>query len=193
MAREMVDTHLKVAGALLDAKTPMGTKLAALPSIVAFYALWYPKQWLGWLWRPGYGQFGALAKHLRYVERNSRKLARNVFHAMVWYQAKLEKKQALLFRTVDIAMELSVMSASVVRAQALKQAGHPEAAEAAELADLVCLNGRRLVDQRFRQLWANDDEAKYALGKRVLDGRYRFIEDSSPGQVDAKAPAAAAK
>jgi hypothetical protein len=34
---------------------------------------------------------------------------------MVLYQARMEKKQAFLFRAVDIAMELFVMVAMIVR------------------------------------------------------------------------------
>ena len=59
-----------------------------------------------------------MAAHLRYVESASRRLARAVFHAMVWYQIKMEKKQAFLFRSVDIAMELFVMVATIARPQA---------------------------------------------------------------------------
>ena len=57
---------------------------------------------------------------------------------MIVHQAKLQNKQAFLFRLVDIANELFAMAASVSRAQALREAGHPEAENAAELADLFC-------------------------------------------------------
>lgn len=179
MAREMVDVHLKVAGALLEKKSSLGEKIAALPGIVAFYAQWYPKQWWGLMTPFKYGKFGSLAKHLRYAERASRRLARNVFHGMVLYQAKLERKQAFLFRTVDIAMEIAVLVATVVRTQKLKEQNAPNAETAAQLADIYARNARRLIEDRFHAMWSNDDDAKYALGRAVLDGKQAWLEDTA--------------
>lgn len=179
MAREMVDVHLKVAGALLEKKSSIGEKIAALPGIVAFYAQWYPKQWWGLMTPFKYGKFGSLAKHLRYAERASRRLARNVFHGMVLYQAKLERKQAFLFRTVDIAMEIAVLVATVVRTQKLREQNAPNAETAAQMADIYAKNARRLIEDRFHAMWSNDDDAKYALGRAVLDGKQAWLEDTT--------------
>lgn len=192
MAREMVDRHLKVAGALFDKRATTADKIKALPQIALFYAGWYPKLWWGLGTPLRYGRYGSLAHHLRFAERASRKLARNVFHGMVRYQAKLERKQVFLFRTVDLAMELAVMCAAVVRAQRMVDAGHPEAARYVQLADGFCLDARRFVDRRFHELWANDDDAKTALGRAMLQGDFRSIElsDEPPARVDAAATAA---
>lgn len=179
MAREMVDKHLQVAGALLSPKASMSDKLKALPGIAAFYAGWYPKLWWGLPTMFRYGEYGELAGHLRWAERQSRRLARNVFHGMVRYQAKLERKQAFLFRTVDIAMEIAVTVAAVVRAHALVKRNDPTAAAAIQLTDTHARNARRLVDQRFHELWSNDDDTKTALGRSVLDGRHTWLEDAT--------------
>ena len=188
MAREMVDRHLKVAGALFDKKATNGDKLKALPAIAMFYAAWYPRLWwgLGTFFR--YGKFGKLAGHLRFAERASRRLARNVFHGMVRYQAKLERKQVFLFRTVDIAMELAVMCATVVRANRLLERGDPAGAGAVELADLFAADARRFVDRQFHELWANDDDLKTAVGRSMLDGAFPFVEDGRDVPVAAQAP-----
>ncbi len=178
MAREMVDVHLKVAGALLEKRSSIGEKIAALPGIVAFYAKWYPKTWFGLLTPFKYGEYGPLAKHLRFAERASRKLARNVFHGMVLYQVKMEKKQAFLFRTVDIAMEIAVLVATVARTHKLRQSKAVNATEATQLTDLHGRNAARYINDKFHALWSNDDDAKYALGRAVLDQQHLYIEDT---------------
>ncbi|HSN15093.1 MAG TPA: acyl-CoA dehydrogenase family protein [Anaeromyxobacteraceae bacterium] len=204
MAREAVDKHLKIAGALIDPKVGLGAKLAALPKIAGFYLSWYPGLWLRGLVAPRYGEFGPLARHLRFVERRGRKLARQIFHAMVVFGARTERKQAFLFRTIDIANELFAMSATASRAHALLQARKDEGHSAVELAGAFCRQAARRVDGLFAALWSNDDDANYETGRRVLGGSYEWaekgtmpigaeIEDLRPRLPDAPAPAAAPK
>ncbi len=195
MARELVDQHLKVSGVMLDPKASIGQKAAALPGITAFYAGWYPKLWLGFTSWFRYGKYGRLAKHVRYADRAARRLARNVFHLMLRHQAGLEKRQAVLFRTVDIAMELAVMVATVVRTQKLLDDRAPNAEQAAALADTFCKDGRRLVESKFRELWAHDDVARYRTGQKVLDGSLDWVTAVEVDAPSAPTPAgqAAAK
>ena len=181
MAREMVDEHLRIAGALIDPDKPFAQKLAALPRMAAYYAWWYPTRWLGFSCWPKYASFGRLARHLRFVERSSRRLARASFHGMLVYQARLQNKQAFLFRLVDIANETFAMTASVARAQALATRHAAEAAEAVELADVFCRSARRRVRALLRELWANDDVAGYRLGASVLAGRHEWLEAGCVG------------
>jgi alkylation response protein AidB-like acyl-CoA dehydrogenase len=179
MAREAVDKHLEIAGALIDPKVPVGKKLATLPKVGWFYATWYLGLWARGAFAPRYAGFGRLARHLRFVERSSRKLAREIFHSMVVFRAGAERKQAFLFRLVDIANELFAMSASVTRAQALREAGRPEAAQAVKLADHFCLATRRKVRGLFDALWKNDDDAAYRLGRAVLAGAHAWLEQGN--------------
>ena len=176
MAREAVDRHLQVAGAMVDPDKGLGAKLAALPGMAAFYAWWYPTRWVGWSYWPRYSDFGRLGTHLRFVERSSRKLARQSFHGMLRYQARLQNKQAFLFRLVDVANELFAMAASVCRARALAAAGKPEAREASDLADLFCRSARRRIARLFEDLWSNDDVARYRAALDVLGGRHAWLE-----------------
>ncbi len=180
MARDAVDKHLEVAGALIDPKKSMGRKLAALPGMAAFYATWYPTRFLGWARWPRYSEFGELATHLRFVDRECRKLARQVFHGMLAHGPKLQNKQAFLFRLVDIANQLFAMAASVSRAQALRQTGDANAAEAQQLADLFCRISRRQINRWFQDLWHNDDVASYRTATGVLDGRQEWMRGQLP-------------
>ena len=177
MAREAVDKHLEVAGDLIDPEKPASAKLRAFLRAAAFYAWWYPTRWLGWSMWPRYASFGRFAKHLRFVDRAARKLARESFHGMMVYRAKMERKQAFLFRLVDVVNELFAMSASAARAHALVQSGDQSAASAVELADAFCHQSRRRVRELFRGLWGNDDAQRYELAQRVLGGEHVWMEE----------------
>jgi len=194
MAREMVDRHLQVASAFAEPDTPVSARLRALPGALAFYAWWYPTRWLGWGWWPRYSAFGSLATHLRFVERASRRLARASFHGMLVHRARLQSKQAFLFRLVDIANELFAMAASVSRARALVERGAPEAEGARRMADVFCRGARRRIGGLFRDLWRNDDVTRYRLGVDVVAGRHEWLEKGTlasagegEGESDARA------
>jgi hypothetical protein len=185
IAREALDVHLRVAGDVVMPGVPLGKRLAGAVRSVLFYARWYPSRWFGWgLW-PRYSEFGELAGHLRWVENTSRRLARAQFHLMVLNGPALEKKQALLFRCVDIGAELFAMTATCVRAH--RDAKHSAMTNATELADLFCRNARRKVDHLFTEIQSHSDPFAYRVARGVLDRRYEWLED---GIVDApEAPA----
>jgi hypothetical protein len=177
MAREAVDKHLQVAGVMIDPRSTLGTKLAALPKLLSYYAMWYPPLWLRGLARWGrYGDWGPLASHLRFVEHSARKLARESFHGMLVYQAKMERKQGFLFRCVDIVMELFAMTATLSHARRLGDDGHAEAARARELADIFCRQSQRKVRRAFRDLWRNDDARLNAVAANVLRGEHGWLQ-----------------
>ena len=184
IAREAVDTHLKIAGAIADPRAPTGAKIAAFFRAGAHYALWYPARWLGWGHWPRYGQFGKLARHMRYINRASRRLARTLFHAIVRFGPGLEKRQAVLGRLVEIGAELFAMSAACSKAQALRTSKSAEeraqAAAAVALADTFCRISRRRIAQRFRQVFRNDDVAVYRLAQRVMANETTWLEPNLP-------------
>lgn len=187
MAREMVDTHLRVAGKLLAREATPGEKLRALPRILAFYARWYPRQWFGLRTPFLYRAFGELGRELRWAERQSRRLARAVFHGMIRHRARLEHKQAFLFRTVDIAIELAVLVAATVRAGHMVAREEPEARRAVELTRAHAANARRHVEAAFRALWSNNDDLRTRLGHAVVDGAHTWLElgEATPAARDA--------
>jgi len=95
---------------------------------------------------------------------------------MVVYQAGLERKQAFLFRAVDIAMELFALTAAVTRAHRMAEIGHPEAVGAASLADVFARGARRRVQQLFREMWRNDDARRYGVARQVFEGKHVWFE-----------------
>jgi hypothetical protein len=193
IAREAVDTHLQVAGDLIDPRASTGEKLSALAKAGAFYATWLPKQYVG-MSRFKYGEFDDLARHLQYIERTSRRLARSMFYAMSRYQAKLERKQALLFRFVDIGAELYAMAGACVRAQSMRKSA--EGVKAVRLADVFCRRSRRRIDHIFDELFKNADNSTYRLAQEVLRGEHAWLERGAmqaiPDGVDLAPPAGGA-
>lgn len=173
MAREAVDKHLKVAGAMIDPKSSAWDKIKTMPKIGLFYAKWLTGRVVGWGSWPRYSRFGRLAKHMRFVERNCRKLARSTFYGMMLYRAKMEKKQAFLFRLVDIGVDLYAMTAAILRANS---DGCQDKEGALALADTFCRMAERRIKQNFKNLWSNDDKRKYTIARNVLDAKYQWLE-----------------
>jgi hypothetical protein len=189
IAREAVDRHLQVAGPLVEGDLGIGGKLALLPKVGLFYALWYPKQWLPRL-GVDRGFDRELAPHVRYVERTCRKLARTLFHKMVRHGAGLQRRQMLLFRGVDIGAELYAMAVTCARAQMFVRTGRAEAEQAVELAELFCRMARRRVADGFRGMADNDDPALYGTARRVLDGEHLWLEEGVAENQPVSLPAA---
>ena len=175
IAREAVDPHMKRGYKILLPETPTGEKLSAAAKAGAFYATWYPSRYMGWSRFPKYGDFGRLQTHVGYLERQSRHLSRSIFHAMMRFQAKLERKQMVLFRIVDIGTDLFAMSATISYAAMLAKKGEKNALE---LADLFCREARVRVDQAFRTLFDNHDDLQYRVVQKMMKGDYEWLEGS---------------
>ena len=178
IAREAVDTHLSVGGDIIDKSVPMKRRARAAARAGGFYAGWLPKLAVGAGQLPSsYAEFGRLAKHLRYVERGSRRLARSTFYGMSRWQGRLEYRQVFLGRIVDIGAELYAMTAACVRAQMLRDDDPEQGALAAELAEAFCIQSRVRVEALFHGLWQNADATNRRLAKQVLEGRHVWAED----------------
>jgi alkylation response protein AidB-like acyl-CoA dehydrogenase len=175
IAREAVDTHLKLAGDLIDPKAPMGRKINALVRSGAYYAYWYPKLWLGRGPIPAYSEFGPLATHMKFVGVSARRLARTLFHCMIRFGPKLEKRQTVLGRLVEIGAELLAITAACSRAQMMAKKD-PANRGPIELADLFSRQARRRVDQKFDAVFSNEDIATYAAAQQVTKGRHEWLE-----------------
>src|SRR5579862_400482 len=154
IAREALDPHLKIGGPVLNSKLPARARIRAALRSAAFYARWYPG-----LWMPATGNAAA-----------SRRLARTLFHAMARYGPKLEKRQLLLGRFVDIGTEIFAMTAARLRAQAL-------GASAREIADYFCRTSKLRMERSFRAAARNADSQGYRVALGVLGGEYSWLEE----------------
>ena len=183
IAREAVDKHLQVAGDVVMPGKALGQRLAGLVRSALFYGWWYPSRWIGWSFWPKYAEFGSLAPHVRFVERSARRLARGVFHAMLRFGPKLELRQGVLFRLVDVGAELFAMAATCSRAAHLMRDDPTAGAHAMRVADVFCRQARGRVRAKFQGLWRNEDVQTYAVAQEVLKGEHIWLER---GMVDVK-------
>ncbi len=183
IAREAVDPHLASAGAFMQPDAPAGAKLKGFMGLSAHMAGWVPGLYLGWARFPTYGDFGPLATHLRFADGAARKLARSLFYAMTRFGPKLEKKQAVLFRLVDVGAELFAISATCVYAQQrVRETGDRSAYQ---VADVFCRDARRRIRRLFASVFKNDDGARYRLAQNILKGKYIWLEHGplAPGRA----------
>jgi len=168
IAREALDPHLRIAGA--SATSSQVDYLGA----AKFYAAWYPKLFL-----PNFKLDGqvrlpeALRPHLHELERDTRRLGRDLFHMIVRYRQGLQRRQLVLGRLVDCGAELFAMGA------VLSRAASPAApAESIALAELFCRQARRRVAALRRDLYSNDDAENYRFARALLDGRFAWLTDN---------------
>ncbi len=182
IAREAVDHHFKTAFALVDKDSSGSEKAAAFGRVMKFYPTWYPARWFGKGQILGsFGDFGKLAGHMRYAERHARKLGRAIFHAMVRFGPKLERRQLVLFRAVDIGAELFAMTASCVKATMLRKQGNEQAVA---LADLFCRAARQRVDALFENFYGAFDGEMYRVAQSVLRGEHAWLEEGIVGLLE---------
>jgi alkylation response protein AidB-like acyl-CoA dehydrogenase len=179
LAREATDQHLTVAGDIIDPEADMKAKGQAAVRAAGFYSTWLPKLAAGKGNTPtAFNEYGKLAKHLRYIDRRARKLARSTFYGMSRWQGKLEYQQAFLGRIVDIGAELFAMSAAIMKAEQIKRnEGGAKGAEAYELADVFCQQARLRVEGLFDALWSNTDAVDMRVSADLLKGKYTWLDE----------------
>jgi alkylation response protein AidB-like acyl-CoA dehydrogenase len=175
IAREALDKHMSTAGEMLNPKAPMGIKLKALINSALFYPFWYTRLWLPTgLW-PRYASYGSLGKHMRYIECRSRKLGRTLFHQMIRFGPKLERRQMILGRLVEIGTELFAMSTSIAKVIELEKQ-NPNEKGPRELADLFCRQARLRIRAYFAGVCCNTDTADSKVAAKVLEHGYDWLE-----------------
>lgn len=174
LAREAMDPHLKKLGFLLQGKTSTVKKTLEIPKLFGHYMWWYIKQLFRPLKSKSYKDLGTLATHYQFIEVTAPRLARNIFFYMAKYQKKLEHKQMILGRLMDIGTDLFVMAAtcSYARLQATKLNND----SAIDLANYFCELAKRRIDQNFTDLNDNDDSHTNSIAKRIVNKEFKWLE-----------------
>lgn len=176
LAREAMDSYLKHAGDLLNPHSSVIQKSKSFLSATKYYSAWICRQLIGQLRSQSYKDLGQLEKYFSYIEKQSHKLARKIFFAVVRYRQNLERKQMLLGRLMDIGTDLFVMAATcsyAIRLQ-IKADGNNSSVE---LADHFCRLAKRRIECNFRALSCNDDRNANQIAKKTLEKSYRWLEE----------------
>ena len=94
---------------------------------------------------------------------------------MVRFGPKLEKRQTVLGRLVEIGAELLAITAACSRADTMVRKD-PANRGPVELADVFSRQARRRVEERFAAVFDNDDLATYAVAQQVLRDEHVWLE-----------------
>ena len=169
IAREAVDKHLEVAGALDRSESELPAEAAGLPPSALFYALLVSAA-LARLGRgPSTTRSGRSATHLRFAERSrpaarARGLPR---HAALRAQARTQA--GFLFRAVDVAIELFAMTAAVMHAQRKQELGRGDL----EVVERVAFAAQARVRSLLRAM-SQRRRGEVSIRARGADGKARL-------------------
>lgn len=186
IAREALDPHLQTAGKVFDSRVSRRARGIALLKAARFYLGWYPQLFMPKRLRDG-GIEPRLRRHLKRMEAGSRRLARELFHAMLRYGPALETEQLLLGRFVDIGAELFAIGVTCARADAMMMKGDDVLA----IAECACVDSELRIDELLRGLKRNADRRHYALAAQLL-GRLPECVAWDPVNPDVSSQEAAA-
>lgn len=169
IAREALDPHFS-KGKILFGKASLGKKLKVVMDMnFGYLSLWFPKG-------SNVGDIDAtLRGHIGYIEKTSRRLGRAIIHAMVRYQKKLEAKQTVLNRIVQIGVELFAMAAACSYADQVAKTEHGQE-NSIELANLFCLEAKKRIEAILKDGLDNHDTQKLSVAKNVLANKYEWLE-----------------
>ncbi len=174
IAREALDPHLKVGGAIFNTTLPMATRVKSMFGSGSFYSRWYPRQYA----KANAGDLSKLHEqlrpHVQYGAKTSKKLARGLFHSMMRFGPKLDREQLLLSRFVGVATEIFAMNATCSYAQHLINEGKP-ADEILAVANYFCASARSRIDAHFAGTSKNADARGYALVQELLAGKHEEL------------------
>ena len=175
IAREAMDFHLEPMKQIYDPRISIGKKIKIAFKATLAYALWYPKLWLPTSPFAKEVKAKSLKKHIVYMKKTSKRLAREMFHKMMIHQKKLASKQGILNRFVDIGLDLFAMACACSWADTLSSKNSDES-NSVELADLFSQEAEFRINTKFRELKHNSDKLSTKVAKNTMAGNYDWLE-----------------
>lgn len=185
LAREAMDPHLKRFGFLLKGKISAVDVIYRIPKLMFHYSWWYLKQCFKPLKSTSYKPLGSLEHHFSYIQQTAPKLARTIFSSMIKYQKRLEYKQMLLGRLMEIGTDLFAMAS--VCSYAISQKDKVNNQSPIDLADYFCLLAKKRIDQNLEAIGNNIDKETNIIAKRVVDNEFRWLEEGTIWTLDSEA------
>ena len=171
VAREALNLHLEQARNYFDEQIPALRRLVEIARLIAFYVPWYARRWMsGRLPSQARFQHPIVRSQLRFVERASRRLARAVFYAMLFFRQALQDDQGRQNRIEAVGEDLLLIA--VISLHAEEQQRKAEQTNAWDLAGSLFGEARSRIKQQIRELILNHDSSLTAVGRKTLNGAY---------------------
>lgn len=176
VVREGLSPHLdRAKGFYADGLSVLEQARQAV-KLMRFYLPWYLRQW----------RTGSLPVHpelthtqvrpvARYIERTSRRLAREILYAMLRFQASFRDEQRLQNKIEAVGEDLLAMLATVLHAG--RQARLEEHTTVWELAEGFCAAAKQRIDQRLREFRHHRDTTAATTGRQALKGFYPTLSE----------------
>jgi alkylation response protein AidB-like acyl-CoA dehydrogenase len=172
IAREALDPHLKIGAEVVNSTLPWKKRASAALKAGWVYSRWYPRKWLpGGAGEAADRLHPALRDDLNAVSRESRRLARTLFHQMILNGPALERRQVLLAHLVDIGAELFVWSCALGFAESKITDATMTSSEVDKLVRMMRYFGkltRERIATRHAALKSSLDRESYGVCRDML-------------------------
>ena len=174
VAREALNPHLERAKPYLEETENSFRRVQECLKLLS----WYVPQYVNlWKRKPLSSrqeiQHPKVHKHLMYVERASRKLARAIFYTLALHREQLRDDQGRQNRIEAVGEDLLLIAATTLYAEALSKVEKKE--RVWELADEVVHMAKRRIDRLIPSIIHNDDVSRALVGRNAFVGEYAFL------------------
>ena len=175
IAREALDPHLKVGGAIFNTQLPMSDRAKAVFSSGKFYAGWYPRQWLP----NGAGKIDNLHEAHCVAMSITPRAQANGSHADCFTPWRGSARNSIAsncsFRGSSESRRNCLRSARRVRTRNGCSARVNRPMKFFPLRDYFCRSARMRIDHHFAGTARNADKRGYDLVQDLLAGKHELL------------------